>query len=216
MLPPGYVTINQNFSPIPQIYIPNTTILLKRISGKFPNFSEKLTLCAKLGQKLSFWDFELLPPDYVTINQNLIPIPQIYIPNTTILTEKNFWKISQFFRKTYIVCKIATRIENLVLDRPTIGLVPHSIPHSMFANSTGLFVFFANFTPIPQIYTHRATNLAEKIFQEISLFSRKIDCLQNWDKNDLAGILKCYPLIISQSIKILVLFHKSTYQTLPF
>ena len=32
---------------------------------------------------------------------------------------------------------------------------------------------FGNFTPIPQIYTHRATNLTKKIFEEISLFSRK-------------------------------------------
>ena len=27
--PVGYVTINQNFSPIPQIYTPNPTILAK-------------------------------------------------------------------------------------------------------------------------------------------------------------------------------------------
>ena len=111
----------------------------------------------------------MLPPDYVTINQNLSPIPQIYISITTILTEKNFWKVSQFFRKTYIVCKITIRIEN----RPTIGLVPHSIPHSMLLILLDYLLFFANFTPISQIYTHRATNLAEKIFQEISLFSKK-------------------------------------------
>ena len=106
MLPPHYVTINQNFSPIPQIYTPNTTILNKMNFWKIPSFPEKLTLYGKFEQKWFYWDFEVLPPDYVTINQNFSPIPQIYTPNTTILTEKNFWKISQFPRKTYIVCKI--------------------------------------------------------------------------------------------------------------
>ena len=110
VLPPDYVTINQNFSPIPQIYIPNTTILTKIISGKFPSFPEKLTMCAKLGQKWSCLDFEVLPTDYVTINKNFSSIPHIYIPNTTILTKNNFWKISQFSRKTYNVCKIGTKM----------------------------------------------------------------------------------------------------------
>ena len=112
VLPPYYVTIIQNLSPIPHIYILNTTILTQKIFLQFPSFPEELTLCAKLGQKLCFSYFQVLPPDYVTINQNISPVPQIYIPNTTILTEENFSKISQFFRKTYIVCKIATRIEN--------------------------------------------------------------------------------------------------------
>ena len=116
---------------------------LQIISGKFPSFPGKLTLCAKLVQKWSSSDFEVLPPDYVTINQNLRPIPEIYIPSTTILTKNNFWKISQFSRKTYIVCKIGT-------------------------------------------------------------------------KNGLAGILKCYLLIMWQSIKLSVLFHKFTHQPLPF
>ena len=110
MLPLDNVTINQNLSPIPQIYIPNTTILTKRKFWKFPSFPEKLTLCAKLGQKWSCWDFEVLPPDYVTINQNFSPIPQIYIPDTIILTKNNFWKIFQFSRKTDIVCKIGTKM----------------------------------------------------------------------------------------------------------
>ena len=58
-------------------------------------------------------------------------------------------------------------------------------------------LLFGNFTPIPQIYTYRVTNLAEKIFQEISLFSRKtyIVC-KIGTQNGLAWILKCYPLII--------------------
>ena len=61
-------------------------------------------------KKWSCLDFEVLAPDYVTINQNFSPIPQIYIPNTTILTKNNFWKISQFSKKTYIVCKIGTKM----------------------------------------------------------------------------------------------------------
>ena len=82
---------------------------LKRISGTFPNFPEKLTLSAKFGQKWFWLEFEVLPPDYLTVNQNFSPIPQIYTSNTTILITKNFWKIFQFSRKTYIVCQIGTR-----------------------------------------------------------------------------------------------------------
>ena len=110
MLPPDYLTINQNLNPIPRIYIPNTNILIKNNSGEFLGFREKLTLCAKLGQKFSFLNFEVLPPDYLTINQNLSPIPQICIPDTTIVTEENFWKIFQFSRKNYIVWKILTKM----------------------------------------------------------------------------------------------------------
>ena len=55
-----------------------------------------------------------------------------------------------------------------------LGPVPHSIPHSMFANSAGLFVVFCKFhTYSTNLHTHRATDLAVKIFQEIPLFSRK-------------------------------------------
>ena len=45
------------------------------------------------------WTFIALPPDYVTINQNLSPIPQIYIPNTTILTKKEFLENFPVFQK---------------------------------------------------------------------------------------------------------------------
>ena len=55
----------------------------------FLSFPRKLTLRAKLVQKWFFWDFKVIPPDYVTINPNSSPIPRIYIPNTTILAEKN-------------------------------------------------------------------------------------------------------------------------------
>ena len=83
---------------------------LKRIFGKFPSFPEKLTLSANFGQKWYCLDFKVLPPHYVIINQNFSPIPQIYTQNPTILAKKNFWKISQFSRKTYIVCRIWTKM----------------------------------------------------------------------------------------------------------
>ena len=82
----------------------------KIIFGKFLHFPEKLTLCAKFEQKWFCWDFEVLPPDFVRINQNFSPIPQIFTPDTINLTEKNFVKVSQFSRKTYIVCKIWTKM----------------------------------------------------------------------------------------------------------
>ena len=71
----------------------------QKIFEKFPHFPGKLALCAKLGQNWFCWDFKVLPPSYVTFNQNFSPIPQIYTPNTNILTRKNFWKIYQFSRK---------------------------------------------------------------------------------------------------------------------
>ena len=137
VLPPHYETINQNFSPIPQIYTPNTTIVTKTNSGIFPSFPEKLTLCAKFEQKWFCWDFEVLPPDYVTINQNFSPILQIYTPNTTILTEENFWKISNFPEKLTLCAKFEQKwfcwdFEVLRPDYVTIN---------------------QNFSPIPQIYT---------------------------------------------------------------
>ena len=65
---------------------------------------------------------EVLPPDYVTINQDFSPIPQIYTHNPTILAVKNFWKISQFSRKTYIVCKFWTKMVLLGFQSVTPSL----------------------------------------------------------------------------------------------
>ena len=110
VLPPDYVTINQSFSPIPQIYTPNNTILTKKNFWKISQFSRKTYIVCKIWTKMVCWECEVLAPDYVTINQNFSPIPQIYTQNPTISTKKNFWKISQFSRKTYIVCKIWTKM----------------------------------------------------------------------------------------------------------
>ena len=193
-------------------------IWLKWIFGKFLNFPEKLTLCAKFKQKWFCWEFEVLPPDFVTINQNFSPIPQIYTPSTTILTEKNFWKVSQFSRKTYIVCKIWTKmvlvriwsvtpwlsdsqskfhtystnlhlqhyhsdnkefLENFSIFQKNLHYLPNRYKidsqfHIQRVNRLQDYLsLFGNFTPIPQICTHRATNLAKNIFEQISQFSRK-------------------------------------------
>ena len=51
-----------------------------------------------------------------------------------------------------------------------------------------------NFTPIPQIYIHRAKNPGKKISQEIVPFSRKTYSVQNWYKSGFVGNLKSYAL----------------------
>ena len=169
--------------------------------------------------------------------------------------EKNFWKVSQFSRKTYIVCKIWTKMvlvriwsvtpwlsdsqskfqsysTNLHLQHyhsdnkeflesfPIFQKNLHCLPNRYKIDSQfhihfhiqfhiqrllqDYLLLFGNFTPIPQICTHRATNLAKNIFEQISQFSRSANF-----------ILKSYPLILWQLIKISVLFYKSTHQTLP-
>ena len=115
----------------------------KIISEKVPSFPGKLTLCAKLVQKWSCWDFEVLPPDYCDNPSKSQSYP-------TNLNTKHYhfdWK-----------------------------------------------EFLENFP----------------------VFKKNLHCVQNWYINGLDGILKCYPLVMWQSIKISVLFHESTYQTLPF
>ena len=77
--------------------------LAKNIFEEISPFSRKTYIVCKIWTKMVLLGIEVLPLDYVTINQNFTPIPQLYTQNTTILTKKNFWKISQFSRKTYIV-----------------------------------------------------------------------------------------------------------------
>ena len=61
VLPPDqYEKMNSNFSPVKQIYTPNTTILAE-IFENFPSFPGKVTFCAELVQKSFCWDFEVLP-----------------------------------------------------------------------------------------------------------------------------------------------------------
>ena len=222
-------------------------IWLKRIFGKFLNFPEKLTLCAKFEEKWFCWDFEVLPPNFVTINQNFSPIPQIYTPSTTILTWKNFYKVSQFSRKTYIVCKIWTKmvliriwsvtpwlsdsqskfqsystnlhlqhyhsdnkefLENFPIFQKNLHCLPNRYKidsefHIQFHIQFHIrrlnvlqdyLLLFGNFTPIPQIRTHRATNLAKDIFEEISEFSRKAYIVRKiWQKMVLLGFWSLTP-----------------------
>ena len=174
---------------------------LKRISGKFPNFPEKLTLCAKFEQKWFWWDFEVLPPDYLTINQNFSPIPQIYTQNPTISTKKNFWKISQFSKKTYIVCKIWIKIVLIGFWGFTPWLCENQSKFQSYSTN---------------LHTEPYHSGQKEFLENFPVFQKNLHCVQILDKNRFAGILKCYPLIMWQSIKISVLFHRSTYQTLPF
>ena len=236
VLPPDFVRINQNFSPIPQIQTPNTNNLTKNNFWKVSQFSRKTYIVCKIWTKMVLLGFWSLPPDFVTINQNFSPIPQIYTPSTTILTLKNFWKVSQFSRKTYIVCKIWTNMVLVRISRVNPLIIWQSIKISVYSTNLHLqhyhsdhkeflenfpifqknlhclpiwykidsqfhiqlniqfhiqrlnllqdyLLLFGNFTPIPQICTHRATNLAKNIFEEISQFSRKTYIVRKiWQK----------------------------------
>ena len=148
VLPSSYVTITQNFSPILQIYALNTTILTKKNIWKIPRFPEKLTLYAKLGQKLFCWDFEVLPLDYVTINQNFSPIPQTYTINATTLTKKNFLKIPSFPEKLTLCAKLVHKgfCWDFEVLPPSYVTVNQNLSH------------------IPQIYIPNTTILIEKYF----------------------------------------------------
>ena len=159
----------------------------KRIFGKFLSFPEKLTLCANFGQKSFCWDFKVLPPDCVTINQNFSPIPQIYIPNTTILTKKNFWKISQFSRKTYIVCKIWTKMVLMGFW----GFTPW-----LCDNQSKFQSYSTNLHTEPYHFDEK------EFLENFPVFEKNLHCVQILEKNGFAGISKCYPLTIWQSIKI--------------
>ena len=77
-----------------------------------------------------------------------------------------------------------------------LGLVPHSIPHSMFANSTGLFVFCKFHTYSKNLHTQGHKSSCKDYSRNFPVFQEDLHCQQNRDKNDLAGILKCYPLIM--------------------
>ena len=152
-LPPDYVTINQNFSPIPQICTQIPTILTKNNFGKFPSFPEKPTLCAKLEQKWFLLEYEVLPPpDYLTVSPNFTPIPESYTPKTMILITKNFLKISQFRGKN-LHC-----VPNQYKIDPQFHIQFQIQFHIQCFNLLlDYLLLFGNFTPIPQIYTHRAT-----------------------------------------------------------
>ena len=143
----------------------------------------------------------MLPPDYVTINQNFSPIPQIYTPNTTILTKKNFWKISHFSRKTYIVCKIRTKMVLMGFRGLTSWL---SDKQSKFQSySTNLHIEPYHFDQ-------------KEFLESFPVFQKNLHCVQNLNKNGFDRTLRFYPLIMWKSIKISVLFHKSAHRTLPF
>ena len=147
---------------------PTLPIWLKRIFGKFLNFPEKLTLCPKFEQKWFCWDFEVLPLDFVRINQNFSPIPQIQTPNTNNLTKNNFWKVSQFSRKTYIVCKIWTKMVLLGLW----SLTP------WFCDNQSQFQSYST-----NLHTKHYHSDLKKFLESFPIFQKNLHCLQNLDKN---------------------------------
>ena len=163
-------------------------------------FLEKLKLYAKLGQKWFCWNFKVLSLSHLTINQNFSSIPQIYTTNTTILIKENFANISQVSRQTYIVWKIGEKWSSWDFE-----VLPPS--HAIITQK---------FSPIPQIYTPNTTIMTKRNFWKNQGFQKNLHCVQNWYIKCFPGILKCYPLIMRQSIEITVLFHRSTHQTLPF
>ena len=72
----GYLDIYQTLS-----------FCLNRISENLSGSQENLH-CVQIWYKIWFcWEFEVLSPGYVTINQNFSPIPQSYRPNPTILAK---------------------------------------------------------------------------------------------------------------------------------
>ena len=142
MLPPDYVTINQNSSPILQIYTPNTTILTKK------DFTEKVSQenlhCV---QNLYKNGFAAISKSYpLAINRTFSPIPRIFILSITILIKKNLRTFSQSPRKTYIVCKIGTK-KWFCWD---FEILP-----------PGYVIINRNFSPIRQIYTPNTTILSK-------------------------------------------------------
>ena len=109
VLPPDYVTINQNFSPIAQIYLPNTSILAKNNFWKVSQFFRKTYIVWKIWTKMILLGFESVILSFCDNQSKFSPIPQIYTPNTTILAKKNFWKISQFSRKLTLCAKFGQK-----------------------------------------------------------------------------------------------------------
>ena len=196
-----YLLLFGNFTPVPQICTCWATNLAKNIFEESSQFSRKIYIVWKIWTEWFCWDFEVLPPDYVTINQNLSPIPQIYTPNSTILTEKNFWKISQFSRKTYIVCKIWTKMVLLGIW----SLTP------WFCDNQSKFQSYSTNLDTGHYHSYQT-----EFLENFPVFQKNLHCMQNLDKNSFAEILKSYPLIMWQSIKISVLFHQSAHQALGF
>ena len=108
----GYVVINRKLSLFPQIFILETTILVKKeFPSILPDIQENLHCVQNRSQKCLWWDFEVSLPGYVAINRKLSPIPQIYTLETTILAKNNSRQFSQISRKSYTVSKICPKNE---------------------------------------------------------------------------------------------------------
>ena len=197
-----YLLLSGNFTPIPQICTHRATNLSRNIFEEISEFSRKTCIVRKIWKKKWFCcHFEVLAPDFVTINQNFNPIPQIYTSNNTNLTEKNFWKVSQFSRKTYIVCKIWTKMVLLGFWSLTPWVCDNQSKFQSY--STNLHA--------------NATILIKKISIKFLNFPRKLalcaafgEKLFYWDFEELP------PDYLTINQNSLFLFYKSTHQTVPF
>ena len=77
------------------------------------------------------------------------------------------------------------------------GLVPASIRHSVFANSTGLLVAFWKFHTYSTDSHALGHKSSKKDFsRNFPIFQENLHCVQNFDKNGFSGTLKCDPMIM--------------------
>ena len=97
----------------------------------------------------------------------------LHTKHTNILTKKNFAKISQFLRKTYIVCKFGTKMVLLGFWNLTPGYVTIEI---------SLLFHRSVYTPNTTIWPFCLKN-----------------CTKTWHKNGFVGLLKSYLLATWQS-----------------
>ena len=140
----------------------------------------------------------MLPPDYLTVNQNFSPIPQSYISKTTINSDNK-----EFLENFPVWQRNLHWVPNQYKIDPQFHIQYHIQFHIQCFNlSLDYLLLFGNFTHIPQIYTHRATNLAKNIFEEISPFSRKTDIVWKiWTKMVFLGFQSVTPSLCENQSK---------------
>ena len=147
---------------------------------KFRHFPGKLPLRAKSGQKWFCWDFKVLPTDYVTVNQISVLFHKT-THQTLPFWIKNFWKISQFSRKTYIVCKIWIKMVMLGFE---------VLPPDYVTISKKISVLFHD-------SAHPTLPLRPKrISGKFPIFQEKRTLCAKFGQKWLCWDLRCYPLIM--------------------
>ena len=81
--------------------------------------------------------------------------------------QKNFWKIFQFSRKTYIVCKIGTKV---------VFLEFWSVTPWLYHNQSKSLCYSTN------LHTKHYHSDQKEILEIFPVFQKNLDCVQNWDK----------------------------------